>query len=108
MALITPIITLPNYTVDKLADSDSQSRQREKRKDKEREGSPTPNPLVENSKETSGESQSTDLSMEPSQQLDTETTVKLLDEQVKTPQGGSSPYETVKNLTPDLKLVREI
>lgn len=108
MALITPITTLPNYTVDKLADSDSQSRQREKKKENDKESSPVQNTNENKLASLSEEKSSADLSLDPCQQLDTETTVKLLVEQVKTPQPNGSPYETVKNITEDLKLVREI
>ena len=108
MALITPIQTLPNYVVDKLADSDSQSRQREKRKENEKDSTSIQNTQENKLASLPEEKSAPDLSLDPCQQLDTETTVKLLDEQVKTPAQSSAPYETVKNLTPDIKFVREI
>jgi len=109
MATITSIFGLPPYTVEKLADSDGQSRQRERKKEKEAPASLVPeNPSGPLATETASTEDLNPAASDSCQQLDSETTVKLLDEQIKTPSSAESRYESVKNLTLDSKVNREI
>jgi len=113
MPLINSVYGLPNYSVDRLSESEGRNRQRDRKKDQKEE-----EPKSDQKTEDKSSSQEGDLSLVPSessQALDSETVVKLLDNQLKnqnqtenTTSGVSNRYDHVKNLTDSSKINREI
>lgn len=114
MPLINPIYGLPNYTVEKLSESEGRNRQRDRKKDQKKEESKSEKALSEDKSLSSEGDLSSELA-ESSQTLDTETVVKLLDNQSKNQNqienatlSVSTRYDHVKKLTGPTKLNREI
>jgi len=113
MPLINPIYGLPNYSVDRLTESEGMNRQRDSKKSKKEEESKSNKAQLKDESPQEG-----DLSVEPSdasQPLDTETVVKLLEQQVKNQIPAESEslkatslYDHVKKLTDQSKVNREI
>ncbi|MFM8270626.1 MAG: hypothetical protein ACKN9V_10600 [Pseudomonadota bacterium] len=114
MPLINSVYGLPTYNVDRLSESESRQRSRDRKKDKKEEKSQSTESVSEDKSQT----EEVDLSLEkpePSQTLDTETVVKLLDGQSKNQNQidnasltASTRYGHVKNLTNSSKFIREI
>lgn len=113
MPLITPVFGLPPSAIERLTDSDGKGRQRDRQKEKSSE-------LKNQNSDASSSSQEalhleSSSQIEERQSLDTETVVKLLEEQVE-PQidsenrshSVSDAYNHVKNLTNSTKTIREI
>lgn len=114
MPLITPVFGLPPSAIERLSDSDGKGRQRERQKEK---GSESKNPMLDASASVSQEAVHTNSSSQPEerQSLDSETVVKLLEEQVEPQKDNenrshsvSDAYNHVKNLTNSIKTIREI
>jgi hypothetical protein len=114
MPLINPAYGFPNYTVDRLSESEGRNRQRDRKKD-QKEEEPNSEKVLAEEKSPSSEGDASTLTSESSQALDTETVVKLLDNQLKNQNQSenknlnvSNRYDHVKNLTDSSKLNREI
>lgn len=113
MPLINPVFGLPASAVDRLSGSDEKGRGRERKKEKKtgfvvEEKDPAQSSLVADSSLSSSD-------LNQGQSLDTETVVKLLEEQVEPsiPQesrahSASDAYQHVKKLTPSKKINKEI
>lgn len=114
MPLINPVYGLPNYNVERLSESESKNRQRDRQKNKKEEDSQSKDIVSKDEPSQSDGGSSLDA-LETSQPLDTETVVKLLEDQLKNKNTienqtlkVSNRYDHVKKLTDDVKINREI
>lgn len=115
MPLINPVYGLPNYTVEKLSESEGRNRSRDRKEQSKKDEESQSTKSVAEDKSTQNEGDLSSDSLEASQSLDTETVVKLLENQLKnqnqfenTTLTASNRYGHVKNLTTQSKFSREI
>lgn len=113
MPLINPVFGLPASAVERLSDSEGKGRGRERKKEKkdgfvQEAAQPTQSPQPQELAETAPP-------VEQGQPLDTETVVKLLDEQVEPSvplelrtHSASDAYQHVKKLSDSKKINKEI